>query len=64
MEHVEAGRVADYHLQPLEGVREKPGRFIEVVDARTARVRGNGGVMRRDGLPARPDPVPSGWRPG
>ena len=50
MDHGESHGVADHHPQPVQGVREQPGRFIAVVDARTARVRGNGSVMRLDGL--------------
>ncbi len=50
MNHVERCRVTHHHPQPLEGMRQKPGRLINVVDQRAARLRGNRRVVRLDGL--------------
>jgi hypothetical protein len=32
VDHVECHRVTRHHPQPLEGMRAKPGRFINVID--------------------------------
>ena len=50
MNHVERRRVTDHHPQPLERAREKPGRFIDVVDHRVTHLRGNRCIVRLDGL--------------
>src|SRR5918912_1586539 len=50
MNHVERCRVTHHHPQPLECMRQKPGCLINVVDQRAARLRGNRGVVRLDGL--------------
>ena len=50
MDHVERCCVTDHHPQPLELVRQKPGRLIDVVDRGVARLRGNRQVVRLDGL--------------
>ena len=45
MNHVERRCVTDHHPQPLECVREKPGRFINVIDGSMACLRGDGQVV-------------------
>jgi len=50
MDHVERCRLTHHHPQPLECMRQKPGRLIDVVDRGVARLRGNRQVVRLDGL--------------
>ena len=61
MDHVERCCVTDHHPQPLELVRQKPERLIDVVDRGVARLRGNRQVVRLDGL--RHAVAPSGSLP-
>ena len=50
MNQVQRGGVTDHHPQPLEGVREKPGRFINGVHRGVPHLRGNRAVVRLHGL--------------
>ena len=50
MDQVEGHAVAHHHPQPLEGVSEKPRRFIDVVHWSVPCLCGNGRVVRLDRL--------------
>ena len=63
MNHVERHRVTDHHPEPLQRMREKPWRFIDVVDEGMPRLRGNRCVVRLDGLSHAVEAL-SGWLPG
>jgi len=50
MQHGERRGVTHDPPQPLQGAGEKPRGFIAIIDWGLARLRGNGVIMRRDGL--------------
>ena len=50
MQHGQRRGVTDHHPQPLERVREKPGRFIDRVDHCVTHLRGNRRVVWLNGL--------------
>jgi hypothetical protein len=50
MDHVEGYAIAHHHPQPLEGVGEKPGCFVDVVDRSLTCLRRNRCIMRLDSV--------------
>ena len=50
MNHIERRCVTDHHPQPLERVREKSRRFINVIDGSVPCLRGDGKVVWRKSL--------------